>query len=222
GAVLLSALSFMFAVFGLVLVWTAIRLFTHRDADPDVARSPLVRAARRLLPVTGVYHGGRLLARENGRRVVTPLFVVFVAIGGTDVLFALDSIPAVFGVTREAHLVFAANAFALLGLRAMYFLVTSLLDRLVYLSAGLAVILFFIGAKMIMDWVHDDLSHAVPEISTALSLEVIGGVLAVTTGASLIRSRRFPGEKAHAGAILGTPERGDREDAPGDGDEAER
>jgi tellurite resistance protein TerC len=206
GAALLSALSFMFLVFGLVLVWTAVRLFTHREADPDVAGSPLVRATRRLLPVTDSYDGGRLITRANGRRVVTPLFIVFIAIGGTDILFALDSIPAVFGVTSEAYIVFAANAFALLGLRALYFLVTGLLDRLVYLSAGLAVILAFIGAKLILHWAHE-LWHAVPEISTALSLEVIAGVLAVTTIASLIKSRRDPAARAHAGAVLGTADR---------------
>jgi tellurite resistance protein TerC len=219
GAALLSALSFMFAVFGLILAWTAVRLFTHRDADPDVRGSPVVRATRRVLPVTDAYDGGRLVTREGGRRVVTPLFVVFIAIGGTDMLFALDSIPAVFGVTREAYLVFAANAFALLGLRALYFLVTGLLDRLVYLPAGLAVILFFIGAKLILHWAHG-LSRAVPEISTVLSLEVIAGVLAVTTVASLVRSRRSPGARAHAGAVLGTPDRGSRkQDPPGGSDD---
>ena len=198
GAVLLSALSFMFLIFGLVLAWTAFRLITQRDAEPDVADSPLVRLARRLLPATDRYDGGRLITRENGRRVVTPLFIVFTAIGGTDLLFALDSIPAVFGVTSEAYIVFAANAFALLGLRALYFLVTGLLDRLVYLSAGLAVILAFIGAKLILHWAHG-LSRAVPEIGTALSLEVIGGVLAVTTVASLIRSRRDRGDPPDRG-----------------------
>jgi tellurite resistance protein TerC len=230
GAALLSALSFMFLVFGLVLIWTAARLFTHRESDPDVSGSPLVRATRRLLPVTDSYDGGRLITRENGRRVVTPLFVVFIAIGGTDMLFALDSIPAVFGVTSEAYIVFAANAFALLGLRALYFLVTGLLDRLVYLSAGLAVILAFIGAKLILHWAHG-LSHAVPEISTALSLAVIGAVLAVTTAASLVKSRRDPATRAHAGAVIGAPDRNDRDLAAPDGgvdepdsgrDEAER
>src|SRR5512146_86587 len=206
GAALLSALSFMFLVFGLALVWTAVRLFTHRDADPDVAGRPLVRATRRFLPVTDSYDGGRLITRVDGRKVVTPLFIVFAAIGGTDMLFALDSIPAVFGVTREAYIVFAANAFALLGLRALFFLVTGLLDRLVYLSAGLAVILAFIGAKLILHWAHD-LWHATPEISTALSLEVIGGVLAITTAASLLKSRRDPAARAHAGAVLGIADR---------------
>ena len=135
--------------------------------------------------------------------MVTPLFIVFIAIGGTDMLFALDSIPAVFGVTSEAYIVFAANAFALLGLRALYFMVTGLLDRLVYLSAGLAVILAFIGAKLILHWAHG-LIPAIPEISTALSLAVIGVVLALTTAASLIKSRRDPAARAHAGAVLGT------------------
>ena len=123
--------------------------------------------------------------------MVTPLFIVFVAIGGTDILFALDSIPAVFGVTDQAYIVFTANAFALLGLRALFFLVTGLLDRPVYLSAGLAVILAFIGVKRILHWGHG-LSHQVPEMSTAVSLTVIAGVLTVTTVASLIRSRRDP------------------------------
>jgi len=126
-------------------------------------------------------------------------------------LFALDSIPAVFGVTSEAYIVFAANAFALLGLRALYFLVTGLLDRLVYLSAGLALILAFIGAKLILHWAHD-LWHAAPEISTALSLAVIGGVLAITTAASLVKSRRNPAARAHPGTVLGAPSRTRPED----------
>jgi tellurite resistance protein TerC len=204
GAALLSALSFMFLIFGLVLVWTAVRLFAHRDADPDVAGGGLVRAARRLLPVTDAFDGGRLLTRAGPRRrrAVTPLFIVFIAIGGTDLLFALDSIPAVFGVTSEAYVVFAANAFALLGLRALFFLVTGLLDRLVYLSAGLAVILAFIGAKLILHWAHGEWAAA-PEISTALSLAVIGGVLAVTTVASLVKVRLDPGARTGPGPASG-------------------
>ena len=204
GAALLSLLSFMFLLFGLLLIWTAVRLYRHRDEDPNVGNNPLVRAARRILPVSDAYAGGRLIARSGGRRVVTPLFLVFVAIGGTDILFALDSIPAVFGVTDQAYIVFAANAFALLGLRALFFLVTGLLDRLVYLSAGLAVLLAFIGVKLILHWAHG-VSHQMPEISTPLSLAVIGAVLTVTTVASLIKSRRDPAARAHAGAVLGTP-----------------
>ena len=115
-------------------------------------------------------------------------------------LFALDSIPAIFGVSREAYIVFAANAFALLGLRALFFLVSGLLDRLVYLSTGLSLILAFIGVKLILHFVHHQ-HHSVPEISTGLSLLVIVVVLAVTTGASLIRSRRDPSQRAHAGSL---------------------
>jgi tellurite resistance protein TerC len=201
GATLLSLLSFMFLVFGLLLIWTAVRLYRHRDEDPDIQDNPLVRAARRILPTSDTYAGGKLIARVGGRRVVTPLFIVFVTIGGTDILFALDSIPAVFGVTDQPYIVFVANAFALLGLRALFFLVTGLLDRLVYLSSGLALILAFIGVKLILHWGHG-LDHRVPEISTPLSLTVIGVVLIVTTVASLIKSRRDSAARAHAGTVI--------------------
>jgi tellurite resistance protein TerC len=206
GATLLSLLSFMFLLFGLLLLWTAVRLYRHRDEDPDIRNNALVRSSRKILPVSDTYVGGRLIARMGGRTVVTPLFIVFIAIGGTDILFALDSIPAVFGVTNQAYIVFVANAFALLGLRALFFLVTGLLDRLVYLSSGLALILAFIGVKLILHWAHG-LEPRVPEISTALSLAVIGVVLAVTTVASLIKSRRDPTARAHAGAVIGAPPR---------------
>ena len=135
GAALLSLLSFMFLLFGLLLIWTAVRLYRHRDQDPDIGGNALVRMSRRILPVSDALRRGKLIARVGGRRVVTPLFIVFITIGGTDILFALDSIPAVFGVTSQPYIVFVANAFALLGLRALFFLVTGLLDRLVYLSA---------------------------------------------------------------------------------------
>ena len=204
GATLLSLLSFMFLVFGLLLLWTAVRLYRHRDQDPDIGNNALVRLSRRILPVSDAYAGGRLISRSGGRRVVTPLFIVFITIGGTDLLFALDSIPAVFGVTDQPYIVFAANAFALLGLRALFFLVTGLLDRLVYLSGGLAVILAFIGVKLILHWGHG-LDPRVPEISTAMSLAVIAVVLAAATMASLARSRRDPGTRARAGTVLGTP-----------------
>ncbi len=206
GATLLSLFSFMFLIFGLVLLWTAVQLYRHRAEDPDVGDSVIVRTARRLLPVTDSYVDGRLIATVDGRRVVTPAFIVFVAIGGTDILFALDSIPAVFGVTSQAFIVFAANAFALLGLRALYFLVTGLLTRLVYLSTGLALILAFIGVKLMLHWAHG-VNDQIPEISTALSLGVIGVILAVTTVASLAKTGKDPSAKAHAGAVLGVPPR---------------
>jgi TerC family integral membrane protein len=205
GAALLSLFSFMFLVFGLLLIWTAVQLYRHRDEDPDVSDNLLVRATRRVVPVTEEYHGGRLFVRSGGRRLATPLFVVLVAIGSTDLLFALDSIPAVFGVTEEAYIVFVANAFALLGLRALYFLVKGLLDRLVYLSTGLALILAFIGVKLVLHWAHVDLSDRVPEIPTNLSLVVIAVVLVVTTVASLVAVRRDPSRRAHAGSLRGHP-----------------
>ncbi len=142
-----------------------------------------------------------LFTTVGGERVGTPLVVVLIAIGGIDLLFALDSIPAVFGITDEPYLVFAANAFALLGLRALYFLVKGLLDRLVYLSAGLAVILGFIGVKLILHWAHVDIDARVPEISTPVSLAVIIGILVVVTVASLLKTRRDPEAKAHPGAL---------------------
>ena len=213
GAALLAAFSFMFLIFGLVLIATAVQLFRHREQDPSVDDNALVGLARRLLPLTDRYDEGRLVTRENGRRVLTPLFLVLVAIGSTDILFALDSIPAVFGVTEEAYIVFAANAFALLGLRALYFLVTGLLDRLVYLSTGLSLILAFIGVKLVLHWGHlqDD---AVPEISTGASLVVIMVVLAVTTVASLVKARRDPDARAHPGSLRDHADEGRREGAP--------
>jgi tellurite resistance protein TerC len=200
GAALLSVFAFMFLLFGILLIWTAVQLYRHRDEDPDVQDNALVRGIRRVLPTTQEYDEGRLITRRDGRRLVTPLFIVLIAIGSTDLLFALDSIPAVFGVTSEAYLVFAANAFALLGLRALYFLVQGLLDRLVYLSTGLAVVLAFIGAKLILHWGHT-VSDAVPQIPTSLSLVVIAIVLVITTVASLLRTRRDPSAKAHPGTV---------------------
>jgi tellurite resistance protein TerC len=200
GAALLNAFSIVFLIFGLALILTAIQLFRHRNEDPSVEDNVLLNVARRLLPLTGDYHGPRFMARTGGRRVLTPLFLVLVAIGSTDLLFALDSIPAVFGVTRHAYIVFAANAFALLGLRALFFLVSGLLDRLVYLSAGLALILAFIGVKLILHFLHLH-AHAVPEISTGVSLAVIVVILGATTVASLIKGRTDPSLRAHAGRL---------------------
>ncbi|GAA3207558.1 TerC/Alx family metal homeostasis membrane protein [Actinocorallia longicatena] len=204
GAALLSMFSFMFLLFGLLLIWTAVQLFRHRDEDPDVENNLLIKTARRVLPVADDVSDGRMFARVDGRRMVTPLFVAFIAIAGCDLLFALDSIPAVFGVTEEPYIVFVANAFALLGLRALFFLVTGLLDRLVYLSTGLAIILAFIGVKLILHWAHG-LNDAIPVISTPLSLTVIIGILVVTTVASLVKSSRDPSAKAHPGSLRATP-----------------
>jgi tellurite resistance protein TerC len=201
GATLLSLFSFMFLLFGVLLIYTAVQLFRHRDEDPDVEDNAVVRTARRVLPLTDEYVGGKIFTRVDGRRMVTPLLVVLLAIGSIDLLFALDSIPAVFGVTQEPFIVFVANAFALLGLRALYFLVKGLLDRLVYLSTGLSIILAFIGIKLILHWAHEDISTAVPEISTPVSLGVIVVVLVVVTVASLVKTRNDPTATAHAGSL---------------------
>ncbi len=190
GAALIAWFTFMFLLFGVLLIYTAVQMYRHHDQDPDIENQAVVRAARRFLPVTDEFVEGRILARVDGRTMVTPMLIVLIAIGSVDLLFALDSIPAVFGVTQEPYIVFVANAFALLGLRALFFLVSGLLDRLVYLSAGLAVILVFIGVKLILHWAHVDVSESVPEIPTPLSLVVIAVVLVVVTVASLVKTRR--------------------------------
>ena len=209
GAALLQLFSFMFLIFGVVLIVTAVQLYRHRDVDPDVQDNALVRLTRRALPVAEQYDGGRMFTRVDGRRAVTPLFIVLIAIGSTDLLFALDSIPAIFGITEEPYIVFTANAFALLGLRALFFLVKGLLDRLVYLSTGLAITLAFIGAKLVLHWGHG-LDVRVPEISTTTSLAVIAVVLTVTTVASLVKTRQDPTARAHAGSLTAAKEEADQ------------
>ena len=200
GATLLAYFSFMFLVFGAILIITGIKLYQHRDQDPDVQDNALVRATKRRIPVTEDYREGHFFVRENGVRMATPLFIAFVAIASTDILFALDSIPAVYGVTNEPYIVFVANAFALLGLRALFFLVDGLLDRLIYLSTGLALILVFIGFKLSLHWAHG-IWPSVPEISIGFSLVFIAVVLTVTTVASIVAVRRDPSKRAHAGSF---------------------
>ena len=212
GATLLSLFSFMFLLFGLLLIWTAIQLFRHRDEDPDVENNIMVRATRRFLPVTETYDGGKLVTRVDGRRMVTPMMAVLISIGSVDLLFALDSIPAVFGITREPFIVFAANAFALLGLRALFFLVKGLLDRLVYLSTGLSIILAFIGVKLVLHWAHVDINPSIPEVDTYVSLGVIVVILTVVTVASLIKTRQDPTAKAHPGSLRASPPRDEKGD----------
>ena len=191
GAALLDAFSFMFVIFGLLLLGTAVQLIRHRDKAPSVRDNAVIAAARRVVPVTDRYDQGHLTTRIHGRRSATPMLMVLIAIGTTDALFALDSIPAVFGVTQHPYIVFCANAFALLGLRALFFSVSGLLERLTYLSLGLSAILAFIGAKLVLHFAHLHVSQ-VPEISTIASLAVIALILAITTIASLTRSRPGP------------------------------
>ncbi|MFM1967881.1 MAG: hypothetical protein RL590_738 [Actinomycetota bacterium] len=200
GAAALQAFSFTFVIFGAILLWTGIKLFQHWDEDPDPANNPLVKFAQKRIPFTNEYHGGKIFIKENGKRIATPLLLVMLAIGATDLLFALDSIPATFGVTQEPFLVFAANAFALLGLRALYFLIKNLVNKLIYLSMGLSFILIFIGIKLFLVWGYETFDN-VPKISTNWSLIVIGSILLISTIASLIKSKKDPTAKGHAGRM---------------------
>ncbi|RHA40266.1 TerC family protein [Cellulomonas rhizosphaerae] len=204
GAAAIEQFSWVFYLFGAFLVYTAIKL-ARESHDPDepadekAGDGAAVRLLKRFVPTTDEYHGDRLTTKINGKRFLTPMLLVMVAIGSTDILFALDSIPAIYGLTTEPYIVFTANAFALLGLRQLYFLIGGLLERLVYLSQGLSIILGFIGIKLVLHALHvNELpfinggEHVewAPEIPIWLSLTVILGTLAVATVASLIKTRR--------------------------------
>jgi tellurite resistance protein TerC len=206
GAAAINQFSWVFYIFGAFLVVTAVRLATHKEDDAgDFKENALLRFLQKRLPATDDYHGVKLLVRENGRRLMTPMLVVIVALGTTDLLFALDSIPAIYGLTKEPYLVFAANVFALMGLRQLYFLIGGLLERLVYLSLGLSAVLVFIGVKLVLEALHGNElpfinggEHVgVPEIPIWGSLVVILSTLAVTTVASLVKARGDRAEPVH-------------------------
>jgi tellurite resistance protein TerC len=206
GAAALQAFAFTFVIFGAILIWTGIKLFQHWDEDPDPSENKSVALIRKMIPVTTEFHGEKAFVKIDGKRFATPLMLVMVAVASTDLLFALDSIPATFGVTQEPFLVFTANAFALLGLRALYFLLQSLLSKLVYLSIGLSAILVFIGIKLILTYAHEapwliEQGILVPKISIAFSLAAIALILAVATIASAIKVRKDPSATAHAGRM---------------------
>lgn len=181
GVVLLERFHWVLYLFGAFLVATGVRMFRHRHEEMDPGANPVVRLTRRLLPVTDDYHGQRFWARVNGRRVVTPLFVVLVLVETTDIVFAVDSIPAIFAVTQEPFLVFTSNAFAILGLRAMYFLLADLMHRFVYLKVGLAAILVVVGVKMLLLDVY--------KVPVVVSLAAIAAILTVSVAASLRATR---------------------------------
>ncbi|WP_430787640.1 TerC/Alx family metal homeostasis membrane protein [Actinoplanes sp. G11-F43] len=193
GAVVLRSGTWAFLLFGAVLLLTAGKVFReamrHEEYQVDIERMRSVRLMRRLMPVTGSYHGGRLTVTANGRRALTPMALVVVAVFVTDLVFAVDSVPAVYGVTEDPYLVFATNAFALLGLRALYFVLHSVLDKLRHLNYGLALILAFIGVKLLLHWAHG-IWAGVPDIPTEASLAVIGATLATVTATSLWADRR--------------------------------
>ena len=198
GAAVIERFTWVFYIFGAFLVYTAINLVRNRGEEDDYEENALIRRLKRVLPMTADFHGSKIRVAEGGKKLFTPMIVVFLALGTTDLLFALDSIPAIFGLTREAFIVFTANVFALMGLRQLYFLLGGLLKRLVYLSYGLAVILAFIGVKLVLEAVHENTLpfinggepiEAVPEIPIWLSLAVILGVLVIATVASLLKTR---------------------------------
>ncbi|WP_278103685.1 TerC family protein [Microbacterium proteolyticum] len=212
GAALIENFSWIFYIFGALLLFLAYRqAFSHGESDP--ANGRFMRFVRRVLPVSEEYNGDKLTVQKDGKRFVTPMLLVIVAIGFIDLVFAIDSIPAIYGLTNEAYIVFTANAFALMGLRQLYFLIGGLLERLVYLSQGLAVILAFIGVKLVFHALHvNELPFInggepllwVPEIPIWLSLLFIAATVAVATIASLAKTRRddekkrrdlFEGEK---------------------------
>lgn len=205
GAAALAAFSFTFVIFGAILIWTGVGLFKHWDEDPSPEDNRLVKAMKKRIAMTDEFHGSKTIIKIDGKRLATPMLTVMVAIASTDLLFALDSIPATFGVTQEPFLVFAANAFALLGLRALYFLLKGLLDKLIYLSLGLSIILMFIGVKLILTYLHE-VWYEVPKIPTVGSLSVIGLILVVSTVASLMKSKKDPSAIAHAGRITASDE----------------
>ncbi len=198
GAALIANFSWVFYIFGALLLVLGFQQIRHQGADEEYHDNAVLRGLRRVLPVTDEYHGTRLTVKLDGKRWVTPMLVVMLAIGSADLIFALDSIPAIFGLTKEPFLVFTANAFALMGLRQLYFLIGGLLDRLVFLSIGLGVILGFIGVKLVLEALHtNELPFInggqpvpVPTVGIGLSLGVIVTVLVVTTVASLLKSRR--------------------------------
>lgn len=202
GAAAIAQFSWVFYLFGAFLIYTAVKLAREdhdSEAPSEFHENRLLRLVRRVLPSTQDYRGDRLTVVEGGRRLVTPMLIVMIAIGSTDVLFALDSIPAIYGLTKEPYIVFTTNAFALLGLRQLYFLLGGLLKRLVYLSEGLAFILAFIGVKLVLEALHTNElpfinggEHVAwaPEIPIWLSLTVILGTLTVATVASLVSTRR--------------------------------
>jgi len=200
GAAAINNFSWVFYLFGLFLVYTAYKLAKGGVTDDDeYEENRLIKLVTKRFPATTEWHGVKVLGKENGKRVLTPMFVVILALGTTDLLFALDSIPAIYGLTQEPFLVLTANIFALMGLRQLYFLIGGLLQRLVFLSYGLAFLLGFIGVKLVLHAMHENelpfvnggehISWA-PDIPIWLSLAVILGTLVITTVASLAKSGR--------------------------------
>jgi len=192
GAEAIARFAGTFFLFGALLLYTAVKVWRSHGEEPDPEGNALIRWLEKRVPTTREYHGTRLTVRLDGKRHVTPMLLVMLAIGTTDLLFAVDSIPAVFGLTKEAYLVFTANAFALMGLRQLFFLLDGLFAKIIYLNRGLAIILGFIGIKLVLEALDETTDLAVPHIPILVSLGVIIGVLAATTVVSLAAVRRNP------------------------------
>nr|WP_026214661.1 TerC family protein [Nonomuraea coxensis] len=201
GAAALERFSWLFYVFGAFLVYTAVNIVRQhlKGEEEEFNENVLLRWVRKAFPTTEGYAGSKITVKIDGRRMVTPMLIVMIAIGTTDLLFALDSIPAIFGLTQDPYIVFTANAFALMGLRQLYFLLGGLLQRLVYISYGLAFILGFIGVKLVLEALHSSNVPWAPEIPIWVSLTVIGTTMVITTVASLIKARidARAGEQPH-------------------------
>ncbi len=207
GAAIIANFSWVFYLFGAFLVWTAWKLIQEAragDEEEEFEENRFLKLVERRIPSTDRYHGTQLFVVEHGKRLMTPMLIVMLAIGTTDVLFALDSIPAIFGLTQDPYIVFTANAFALMGLRQLYFLIGGLLKKLVHLSYGLSVILGFIGVKLVLHALHES-GVAVPEISIPVSLGVICAVLVVTTVTSLRASAKQARIEAETSAEATAP-----------------
>ncbi|MDN5725845.1 MAG: TerC family protein, partial [Propionibacteriales bacterium] len=201
GAAVIERFAAVFFLFGAFLIYTAVKLVIdwYADKDEDEGDNALVRWVKKRFPSTDDFHGIHMFAKVDGKKLATPMLFVIIGLGTTDLMFALDSIPAIFGLTKEPFLVLTANVFALMGLRQLYFLIGGLLDRLVYLSVGLSVILAFIGVKLLLTALHDTkalelvgYTGPIPEIPLWMSLGVIVVTLLVTTVASLIKTRNDP------------------------------
>lgn len=209
GAAMITTFAWVFYIFGAFLIYTAWKLIQEARSgheEEEYEENRLLKSLEQRFGVADRYHGTALFIRQHGKRVMTPMLVVMLAIGSTDVLFALDSIPAIFGLTQDPYIVFTANAFALMGLRQLYFLVGGLLRRLVHLSYGLSVILGFIGVKLVLHALHESGLH-VPEISIPFSLGFIVLVLAVTTVTSLRASKKQAVAEAQAEGAVGEKNR---------------
>ena len=190
GAAIIEAFAGVFYLFAAFLIYTAWKVWRSEEEEPDPDGNALTRFVARKIPTAPHYDGTKLITRVGNTRMLTPMALVMVAIGTTDLLFALDSIPAVFGITSEAYIVFTANAFALMGLRQLYFLLKDLVGKLEYLGKGIAIILAFIGVKLLLHALHETTELPVPEVPIWLSLVVIVGVLGVTALLSVRAARR--------------------------------